>query len=138
MQPLIQQAELNLEMAVDESLPEIFGDSIQLRQAVENLVGNAIKYTPSGGTVTIRGRYEADQIIYQVEDTGLGIPLDDQPKIFEPFFRSDNVSEETQGSGLGLAITKTVVDNHRGRIWVDSKLGQGSMFTIVLPVFHEK
>jgi signal transduction histidine kinase len=138
MQPLILQAGLNLEMALDEGLPEILGDSIQLRQAVENLMGNAIKYTPSGGTVTIRGRYEADQIIYQVEDTGLGIPLDDQPKIFEPFFRSDNVSEDTQGSGLGLAITKTVVDNHRGRIWVDSKLGQGAMFTIVLPVFHKK
>ena len=63
--------------------------------------------------------------------------MDDQTKIFEPFYRAENVSEETEGSGLGLAITKTVVDNHRGRIWVDSKLGHGSCFTIVFPVFRE-
>ena len=67
----------------------------------------------------------------------VGIPLDDQSKIFDPFYRAENVSEETEGSGLGLAITKTVVDNHRGRIWVDSKLGKGAMFTIVLPIYHK-
>jgi signal transduction histidine kinase len=100
-------------------------------------LGNAIKFTPSGGKISLRGRYEADQIIFQVEDTGYGIPLDDQNRIFEPFYRADNVQERTEGTGLGLAITKTVIDNHRGRIWVDSKVGQGSMFTVVLPVFHE-
>jgi two-component system NtrC family sensor kinase len=137
LQPVIAQSDLILERDFAEALPDISGDSIQLRQMVENLVGNAVKYTPAGGKITIRGLYEADQLIYQVEDTGHGIPLDDQSKIFEPFYRADNVSEDTEGSGLGLAITKTVVDNHRGRIWVDSKIGHGSCFTIVFPVFKE-
>ncbi|MBN2045081.1 MAG: hypothetical protein JW757_08690 [Anaerolineales bacterium] len=135
LRPVIAKADLTLAMEMEDRLPDILGDSIQLRQLVENLVGNAIKYTPAGGTITIRGRSETDQIIFQVEDTGVGIPLDDQSKIFEPFYRANNVSEETEGSGLGLAITKTVVDNHRGRIWVDSKLGMGAMFTVVLPVY---
>ncbi|MFN2144387.1 MAG: ATP-binding protein [Anaerolineales bacterium] len=137
LQPVITQADLALEVSFEEGLPDIFGDSIQLRQLVENLVGNAIKYTPAGGRITIRGHFEADQLIYQVEDTGRGIPLNDQHKIFEPFYRAENVGEDTEGSGLGLAITKTVVENHRGRIWVDSKPDHGSCFTIVFPVFRE-
>ena len=70
LQPVITQSNLILEVSFEENLPDILGDSIQLRQLVENLVGNAIKYTPAGGKITIRGRYEADQLIYQVEDTG--------------------------------------------------------------------
>lgn len=137
LQPLVTQADLALEVSFVEALPDLLGDSIQLRQLVENLVGNAIKYTPAGGKITIRGLFEADQLIYQVEDTGRGIPLGDQSKIFEPFYRAENAGEDTEGSGLGLAITKSVVDNHRGRIWVDSRPGHGSCFTIVFPVFRD-
>ncbi len=132
--PVIEENEYKLGLQIDPDLTPIIGDSIQLRQMIENLVGNAVKFTPPGGEITITLQGESGQIILRVSDTGLGIPLADQHKIFEPFFRSSNVSGTTEGTGLGLAITRTVVENHQGRIWVDSKEGRGSTFTIVLPV----
>jgi len=77
---------------------------------------------------------EQKQLILRVSDDGPGIPLEEQGRIFEKFYRASNVGRDIQGTGLGLAIVKTIVDNHRGRIWVDSKPGEGSVFTVVLPV----
>jgi signal transduction histidine kinase len=79
-------------------------------------------------------REQADQIVFYVGDNGPGIPTEDHTRIFEKFYRSKDVSKEVQGTGLGLAIVKTIVDNHRGRIWVDSTPGNGSIFTVVLPI----
>ena len=104
------------------------------RSATRSLIPASI--VPVG--ISFAAQVEKEQVILQVSDTGCGIPLEEQSKIFDRFYRASNVSAEVAGTGLGLAITKSVVENHRGRIWVDSKLGQGSMFTIVLPVFHEK
>jgi signal transduction histidine kinase len=73
-------------------------------------------------------------LIFQVEDNGLGIPLQEQPLIFNKFYRGTNFPSETQGTGLGLAIVKTIAENHQGRIWVKSSPGKGSTFTVVLPV----
>jgi signal transduction histidine kinase len=84
----------------------------------------------------ITGETEKDQVILRVQDTGYGIPLADQPKVFDRFYRANNVTPDTQGTGLGLAITKSIVDNHKGRIWVDSKEGEGSTFTVVLPIYE--
>ena len=100
---------------------------------LDNLVGNAVKYTPEGGQITLRGMEEDGQVILQVEDNGQGIPLEDQAKIFDRFYRASNVDDNIPGTGLGLAITKRIVENHRGRIWVDSSIDLGSVFTVVLP-----
>ncbi len=115
-------------------LPSIYGDSVRLRQVIDNLLGNAIRYTPEGGKITVRARAEKDQVILQVSDNGVGIPAGDLPHIFEKFYRASNVVEQISGSGLGLAIVKSIVENHGGRIWVDSVEGEGTTFTIVLPI----
>ena len=121
-------------MAVDENLPDILGNPVRLRQMINNLIGNAIKYTPDGGQIQVIGRLEGKQIILQVCDDGPGIPAADQPYIFDKFYRGSNVLADTPGTGLGLAIVKSITENHHGRIWVDSASGRGSTFTIVLPV----
>jgi signal transduction histidine kinase len=105
---------------------------------IENLLGNARKYTPEGGKISFTIQVETEQIILQVADTGCGIPLEEQAKIFDRFYRASNVTPEVSGTGLGLAITKSVVENHRGRIWVDSMIDKGSVFTVVLPTISEK
>ncbi len=115
-------------------LPVTLGDPVRLRQMLSNLVGNAIRYTQAGGTIWVRGRAEGDQVILQVVDNGPGIPLADQPYIFDKFYRASNIPAEIPGTGLGLAIVKSIVENQQGRIWVDSNPGQGSTFTVVLPI----
>jgi two-component system NtrC family sensor kinase len=135
-QPVLAERKQTLSLELNDVIPAVFGDSIQLRQMVENLIGNAIKYTERGGKILISGEQEKEQVILRVQDTGFGIPLEDQVKIFDRFYRAKNVTSETQGTGLGLSITKSIVDNHKGRIWVDSKEGEGSTFTVVLPIYE--
>ena len=102
---------------------------------LDNLIGNAVKYTSSAGLVKIRINAEGGQIILKVTDNGPGIRPSDQPHIFEKFFRGDNVPVDVPGSGLGLSIVKSIVENHQGRVWVESALGQGSTFFVVLPAY---
>jgi signal transduction histidine kinase len=104
---------------------------------VGNLVGNAIKYTQAGGKILVRASAQDGQFILQVVDNGPGIPTGEQLYIFDKFYRASNVNPETPGTGLGLAIVKSIVENHLGRIWVDSTLGQGATFTVVLPTHIE-
>jgi two-component system NtrC family sensor kinase len=131
-------AEKRQELIIDceDNLPLIVANHIQLRQVYDNLLGNASKYTPEGGTIRIKAREEEDQIITQVIDTGYGIPPEDQPMIFDKFYRASNAPQDIHGTGLGLAIVKTVVEAHNGRVWVNSKLGEGTTFYVVLPVGH--
>jgi two-component system NtrC family sensor kinase len=121
-------------MELPEDLPLFLGNPVQIRQMFEHLLDNAIKYTPPGGQITIHGALEQEQIILQFRDTGIGIPVADLPFIFDKFYRASNAGTEVAGSGLGLAIVKSIVESHQGRIWVESTLGQGTTFTIVLPV----
>ena len=130
----ITEKSQEIAVEVGDDLPSVFGNPIHLRQMVANLIGNAVKYTPAGGKVAVRAASEDRQIILQVSDTGPGIPLGDQPFIFDKFYRGSNVPGDTPGSGLGLAIVKSIVENHQGRIWVNSTPGQGTTFTVVLPV----
>jgi two-component system NtrC family sensor kinase len=123
-----------LELKLPEELPRLRGNPIRLRQMLDNLMSNAIKYTPNGGKIELKVEMQAQEVILQIRDTGPGIPPADQPHIFEKFYRGSNVPRGVGGAGLGLAIVKSIMDSHGGRIWVDSVLGQGSTFTVVLPL----
>jgi two-component system NtrC family sensor kinase len=103
---------------------------------MDNVVGNAIKYSYPNGEINVSIHSEDNQMILQVTDAGPGIPVSDQPRIFDKFYRGSNIME-VEGSGLGLAIVKTIVESHQGRIWVESVEGKGSSFFIVLPILVE-
>jgi two-component system phosphate regulon sensor histidine kinase PhoR len=130
----LAEKDQDLVTEITPNLPTVLGNPVRLRQLMGNLIGNAIKYTPAHGKLAVRGHAEEDQIIIQVSDNGPGIPATDQPYIFDKFYRGSNIPMDTPGTGLGLAIVKSIVDNHQGRIWVDSVVGQGTTFTVVLPV----
>ena len=133
----ISEKKLNLHLNLPMDIPQMRGNPIRLRQMLDNLLGNAVKYTPEGGEVTIDVEAQNDQVILRISDTGPGIPPNDQSHIFEKFYRASNVPKGVGGSGLGLAIVKSIVENHQGRIWVDSTLGVGSVFTVVLPLYRQ-
>ncbi|MBC7543990.1 MAG: HAMP domain-containing histidine kinase [Candidatus Sericytochromatia bacterium] len=110
------------------------GDAALLLRACGNLIDNALKYTPSGGTVLVESRLVNDRVIFSVTDTGIGITAEALPHVFEPFYRPDAArSRETGGSGLGLAIVKAIIDRHRGDVTLASTDGQGTTATISLP-----
>jgi PAS domain S-box-containing protein len=123
---------LTVDIAPD--VPPILGNKLRLRQLMNNLVGNAIKYTLPGGKISVSIKPDGLLVILRVSDTGVGIPKEDQPYVFDKFYRSETVLGDFEGTGLGLAIVKSIVDQHEGRIWLESKEGQGTTFTVVLPV----
>ncbi|HMD89385.1 MAG TPA: ATP-binding protein [Anaerolineaceae bacterium] len=127
----------HLQLELPNTFPPIFANPVQFRQMIDNLLDNAIKYTAPGGTITIHGTVEQNQIILQFIDSGIGIPALDLPYIFDKFYRASNVNSDVTGTGLGLAIVKSIVESHDGRIWVDSTLGQGTTFTVVLPLSEQ-
>ncbi|MEP7198533.1 MAG: ATP-binding protein [Chloroflexota bacterium] len=115
-------------------LPPVMGDEERLREAIGNLLSNALKYSPLGGAIVVGGRADANEVRLFVSDQGIGITPSEQSKIFEHFYRVDNAStRKTQGAGLGLFLVKAVVEAHGGRVWVESAVGKGSTFNIVLP-----
>ena len=124
---------LSLRASLADDLAPITGDPVRLRQAFVNLLENAIKYTPAGGVVSAEAAMDGRQVVVKIVDDGPGIPVADQPYLFDKFFRGTNVDESQQGSGLGLSIVKSIIDNHDGRIWVDSALEKGTTFTLMLP-----
>ena len=117
-----------------DHLSPLFGNPVQLLQMIENLLDNAIKYTPDEGAIKVSGRTEGNQIILQIIDTGIGIPVVDLPYIFDKFYRASNIDLDQDGTGLGLSIVKSIVENHQGRIWVDSVINKGTKFTVILPL----
>ncbi len=135
---LMQQAKeknLNIHLEIAPNLPPMRGNPIRLRQMLDNLITNAIKYTPEGKSIYIELRSEGEQLILKIADEGVGIPPEDQPHVFDKFYRASNIPGETVGSGLGLAIVKTIVEGHQGRIWLQSAVGKGSTFFVVLPTY---
>jgi PAS domain S-box-containing protein len=113
------------------------GDAQRLYQVVSNLVGNAIKYTQPGGEVTVNLQLKESQVRFEVRDTGPGISPEAQARIFERFYRAPSVASDDRGTGLGLAIVKSIVEQHGGRVWVTSAVGQGSTFSVSLPAWRE-
>ena len=109
-------------------------DTDKLTQVIDNIMNNAIKYSPDGGTITVSIKKTDEQLILSIADEGLGIPKQDLPKIFDRFYRVDKARSRAQGgTGLGLAIAKEIIKQHQGFIWAKSEYGVGSTFTIVLP-----
>ena len=116
-------------------LVHITADKERIEQVLINILSNAIKYTPDGGTVTLSARAQSDSVKFEVRDTGIGIPEEDLPHLFERFYRVEKSrTSETGGTGLGLAIAKEIVEAHGGSISVTSTVGKGSVVTIVLPI----
>jgi signal transduction histidine kinase len=117
-----------------QPVPSLVGDRGRLAQVLDNLVSNALKFTPEGGTVQVRTQADGDQVMLEVEDTGIGIPAADQPRLFERFFRSAVAEDQAiPGTGLGLAIVKAIVEAHSGQISISSREGVGTTFRVVLP-----
>jgi two-component system phosphate regulon sensor histidine kinase PhoR len=112
-----------------KGLPPVRGDAVQLGEVLQNLVDNALQYTPPGGSIDVTAYSNGGEVIFTVADTGIGIPESDLERIFERFYRVDAArAREAGGTGLGLSIARHIVDAHGGRIWVESAVGQGSRF----------
>jgi two-component system phosphate regulon sensor histidine kinase PhoR len=132
--PSAEKKGQGLDAIVAPDVPDVLGDADYLERAVSNLVDNAVKYTPEGGSIRITASRRGAQVAVQVSDDGIGIPESDLPRIFERFYRVDKSrSRDMGGTGLGLAIVKHVIQSHGGTIEVESALGKGSTFRVLLP-----
>ncbi|MFO0724502.1 MAG: ATP-binding protein [Myxococcota bacterium] len=154
--PQAQKKGLELKLSLAEALPELRGDTSKINQCVSNLLVNAIKFTPKGGTITVSagpceaerkysgdgGRFGAlkEQFVrIDVRDTGIGIPAEKVNQVFKAFYQVDNsFTREYGGTGLGLAIVKSFVDAHGGEVWVESEEGKGTVFSLLLPVKSDR
>nr|QMS48052.1 two-component sensor kinase SA14-24 [uncultured bacterium] len=119
-----------------DNIPERFmrmADADKIKEVFANLISNAIKYTPVGGTVDVSVIRIGDEDAIVVRDEGIGIPKKEQPRIFERLYRATNVEGSIEGTGLGLYIAKVIVERHGGRIWFDSEEGRGTTFHVTLP-----
>jgi len=127
--------QISLEIEVPAGLPPVRGDASLLRDVLQNLLDNAIQYTSPGGRIQVTAAVGPREAVITVSDTGIGIPLADQERIFERFYRVDAArSREEGGTGLGLSIAKHIVEAHGGRIWVESEVGRGSKFSFSIPL----
>ncbi|MCZ7574453.1 MAG: ATP-binding protein [Ardenticatenaceae bacterium] len=114
------------------------GDEVRLGQVLQNLLGNAVKYSPGGGRITVRLERRDQQVCLAVSDEGVGIPSEALPRLFAPFYRASNVAAHgITGSGLGLHVVKEIVTLHGGTIEVESTEGEGSTFTVSLPLLAQ-
>lgn len=136
LRPLAEEKSLKLGLELENTPLETEGNLDDLTRALGNLIDNAIYYTSNGGRIQAQTEAKNQEIVIRISDTGIGISQEDQPHIFERFFRASNArAEDTTGTGLGLAIVKRVIDRHHGRIEVSSQLGVGTTFTIYLPAY---
>ena len=126
--------QLELKVSVSEDLPDLRGDANRLQEVLQNLLDNAVQYTPPGGRIEVTASNSNKQIVITVADTGIGIPQAEQSRIFERFYRVDAArSREAGGTGLGLSIARHIVEVHGGRLWVESTVGEGSRFHFSIP-----
>jgi signal transduction histidine kinase len=133
LMPLCEKRGIAVETSVPQDLPTIMGDKDSLLRVLTNVIGNATKYTPSGGSITVNAAYDEYYVAVSIADTGTGIPPDKLPFIFEPFYRVKGKEERYRGSGLGLTFCKKIMDAHNGKIEVSSKEGEGTRFVLKFP-----
>jgi len=119
---------------VPEDLPKIHVDVLRLNGVLVNLIQNATKYSDEGTPITINAVQQDDSILFSVEDRGIGIPGDSLNRIFNMFYRGETGERRSSGTGLGLAVCKAVIEAHRGTIWAESELGNGSVFNFTVPI----
>ncbi|HJX11989.1 MAG TPA: HAMP domain-containing sensor histidine kinase [Dehalococcoidales bacterium] len=131
--PLLRAKKQNLSIDLPPSLPIIHGDGQRLEQVVLNLLTNAAKFTPEGGNISLKVHREEDGLVVAVKDDGIGIPREEQSRLFKPYSRLSADRQRHPGLGLGLALAKQIVELHGGKIWVDSEPGKGSTFSFFLP-----
>jgi signal transduction histidine kinase len=123
------------EFALDfpRDFPVVLADEERMTQVLSNLISNAVKYSPEGGKVTIRGQPRPKEVVISVADQGPGISAQDSPRVFDRFYRSSDTARKTKGAGLGLYLAKAVVEAHGGRIWVDPATEPGARISFSLP-----
>lgn len=135
---LVDQARtqnIQFKSEISDELSPVLGDSRQLEQVIMNLLDNALKYTPNGGEVCLRAYTKEGTVIIEVQDTGIGIPREVQNQVFDRFFRVESIDTASiSGSGLGLSLVKAIIDYHKGRVWLHSEMGKGTIFYVALPI----
>lgn len=133
--PLIRSRNIELVIKISDKIPKTVGDPERIRMVVDNLINNSIKYSLNKGKIEINLSKKEGSIVFSVKDNGAGIPVEQQERVFEKFFRSDNaVRYQTEGTGLGLFIAKNIIDQSGGEIWFDSVENLGSIFSFSLPI----
>jgi PAS domain S-box-containing protein len=131
---MTQEREIAVTLSAPEGLASVSADSLRMEQVFTNLLGNAIKYTPRGGQIAIAVEDLGPELLVEVRDTGVGIPKEHLDRVFDRFYRVPlPAGSEVEGTGLGLSICKAVIEEHRGRIWVESQVGRGSTFFVTIP-----
>jgi two-component system phosphate regulon sensor histidine kinase PhoR len=133
LNPQAERQKIAISQNFAADLPPVPADRDRIRQVIANLVHNAIKFTPAGGKITITSRALEESVVVDVADTGIGIPREDLPRVFERFYKGDK-ARAGEGTGMGLAIAKHVIEAHGGNIWVESEEGKGSTFSFSLPL----
>jgi signal transduction histidine kinase len=136
--PLADKKGVIVELYRDEKPDKIYADQLKLKQILFNIASNSIKFTPKGGKVTISVAQAHDKIQFVVKDTGIGISEENKEKIFAPFTQLDSsLSRFYEGTGIGLFLVKQFVEMHGGKIWFESEVGRGTVFTFELPLKTE-
>lgn len=132
----VERKEISFIVDAASDIGEMKGVRVYIYETILNILMNAIKYTPSGGKIELKVNKDDSMLLISVQDTGIGIPTDELPHVFEEFYRAKNAREqERQGTGLGLSMAKQIVEMHYGRIWIESKEGEGTKVLIELPLF---
>ena len=132
LRPLVDEKGIHLDLQIESGLPKVMADRERIQQTLSNLVGNAIKFSESGSKIVVLARKDSDAVVISVLDKGKGISADQLPRVFDRYWQS--LRTDRQGAGLGLAIAKGIVETHGGRIWIESKPGEGTMASFTLPV----
>jgi signal transduction histidine kinase len=128
---------ITLDCNIESSIDKVCGNRLSIREMITNLLLNAIKYTPMNGKVEISARDDKRFIVVEINDTGIGIPQEELPKVFDEFYRASNArTVEKDGTGLGLSIAKQIIERHGGEIWVESQKNVGTKFSFTLPKDH--
>jgi signal transduction histidine kinase len=134
METKVVSKDLTLKLDLPDSLPMIWADEERIHQVVMNLLENSFKFTPAGGTITLRARLHNGNEVVEIEDTGIGIERSKRKGLFQPYYITRDKNDAKIGLGLGLSLCKTLIELHGGKIWLRSQKGKGSMFTFSIPM----